>query len=235
MLTFNRKPGDKGRPIMHLVRMAKDGSLQSDLAVSERFVPTQLGIFPTGEFIVVGRREVGPVGHEVLEPFTGVFDHAGKLVTRIELKGDSDLKSKLTKTDPTALGVKDSPVKAMDLGALAVGPDGLAYLMRYTTPTEISVIAADGQVLKDFKVEAPVPGQNPVGFQVGEGGIAIRYAGTMEQPRLVKLVSRSDGSQTALYDVGEFGNAFACYSSTGTFSFLTTRTKKLSVQTAIAQ
>lgn len=204
----------------------KDGNYRSHIPIDEEIVPTQLVAFATGDFLLAGRKEKRTKEGVSSRPFVGVFDREGKKVKDLSLEGEERFAKEMSDVGNKGPAGNES-FQAIDLSRLVLGPEGNAYLMRFTSPPQLHVIDPSGNVVKSFRIDPPLPGMLSYGIQASANYIAVRFRPpTGGGGVLIKTVSPLTGEQINLFSTDVSG-AFACYTAPDRFHFLTSRKKRM--------
>jgi len=139
---------------------------------SDSFLPYQIVVFTTGDFLLSGIR-----GADKMRPYTAVFNSAGKLITSIYEAEDAELKQK-TEDSKTHVAFSNAPQYGNSFvtsGDAVLGSDGNAYLLRAGDPALIYVISNKGEVLRKLKVAAPSPGLVAERLKASSGNLAVIF------------------------------------------------------------
>jgi len=95
------------------------------------------------------------------------------------------------------------------------------YVVRWTDPARIYAISSGGEVVRAFELKAEMDGEKPGAVIAGPGKLAIQFPGSSEDPRSMVHVADLEGRLSGAYDSTGLGVAFACYSESERFTFLT--------------
>lgn len=189
------------------------------------FVPDQLALFPTGEFLASGKK-LGEKQKVSGQPFTAIFGRNGEMVKEVRLPGDIGAAKKDVPAEagsaPT--GEHGDVNEAISLGQAVPAEDGNVYLMRAASEPLVYVISPGGEVLRRMVVRPPSDGLRPETMKVAGGKVAVlfggRKAGEKGWNSIVAVVDAETGEKFADYRASpELGGALACYSPNG-FTFL---------------
>lgn len=212
----------------YIARFHHDGQFDSAVKLDTKVFPTTMAVFPSREFLVSGIVP-GSAGLKDGKPFTGIFDWSGELVTNVGLPGDVTLgadqagakkreNAKQTNEPRKFFDTEADPALPVTLGAVEVGDDGSAYLMRASQPPTVYVVSPSGAVLHHWRLKSPSPDFFPVEMKVSSGRIALAFqensATTESKPGTVYSVYDSvSGDLLAEYGEGQgVVGALACYS-----------------------
>jgi hypothetical protein len=164
--------------VMSVNIFSADGKLKSKTLLDPpAFIPYQLAVFPSGEFLVSGLENVhSRRALAAFKSFTALYTKDGHLQKQFALSEDAEI--------DTAAEIGDSryargPMfgnQAVVAGAARLGVDGNVYLMRRTSPATVYVISSSGELLRTLKIEPPDVGQMPLDMRVAEGRIAIQFS-----------------------------------------------------------
>jgi hypothetical protein len=223
--------GKKKRPELYLVKYGKNGSVDRKEKVDFRATVSNLAVFGDGSLLIAGRRENND---SVQLPWTAIVSSSGAVKKEITLEDDREIQQKLKDYDPAkTTSAQDAPTKAIDLGFVDSGPDGLVYLMRYAEPYMIYVIDSEGSTVRRLNIEPPAPGYTPKGMHVTDGMLAVLFVpGFPGPPRIMKVFHSVSGDDFAQYEVTDVGGVFGCFTQDLKFTFLSAREKKLTIQIA---
>ncbi|HKT12125.1 MAG TPA: hypothetical protein VJW77_09915 [Terriglobia bacterium] len=211
----------------YVARFQRDGQFDSAIKLDSKVFPTALAVFPSREFLMSGIVP-GSAGLKDGKPFTGIFDLSGELVRSVRLPGDVKLGSgpagakkdngKKTSEPRKFFDAQADPAIPLTLGAVDVGDDGNAYLMRASQPPTVYVVSPSGDVLRQWRLKAPSPDFFPVAMKVSSGRIALAFqensVAAGSKPAIVYSVYDSlSGDFLAEYGEGDgVVGALACYS-----------------------
>jgi hypothetical protein len=222
--------GFGGKGDRYVVSFNPDGTVRSAVKLQTGFpwFAREIASFPSGGFLVAGERErlPGKTDDSTHEPFTGIFDSNGKLVTEVRFEDDTRLhrlaeEGDLDYVSPTA----PTNNRAVTHGAVETGPDGNVYVMRASFPVIIYAVSPSGKVLRRFTVDPGDRNFIPLApLHISGNGIAVLFHDDPETKQLVKIISLG-GAEIASYSTGAGiespGPTMACYSSQGEqFTFL---------------
>ena len=204
---------------VHILSYAKNGTLNSRVKLDrEFFVPYQVAVFRTGEFLVSGIK-----GHHNRTPYTAVFRPDGKLVKEVyEAEGEDSRKRAEAGERGYSPDYMDYSNDFVTHGDIAIGADGNAYLLRASAPALVYVISSKGVVARKLHIEAP-----------GSGLVSARVKAA--DKLVIVFVNRSSGDGEIVeadYSGNRIGTVtptdqklhlrlLGCYSSKG-FTFLGT-------------
>ena len=200
----------------------KDGSYKSSVRLDAGYEITtvsQAAPFPSGQLIVTGLTTHGDPTTTVKTPFTGIFAANGVLLKEISLSDDKAIHDMAANGDPRVVDKPGAGTNsAIERGALSVGPDGNAYIMRRLSPAIIYVVSAGGEVIRRFTVTAGEGKENymPADMHVSPRGIAVLFHESLTNNQVIKVVDL-EGHHLASYEderVGgklSLGISFACY------------------------
>jgi hypothetical protein len=230
----------KGKDELDIVAFGPDGKYDSTIKLDLLFMPGQLAVFRSGEFLVSGEKideNRQPVG----EPFTALFSRNGRLVKELSLP--EDVKKEVDSSQEEKSDAASTPVKqesgefarAISLGHAAPADDGNIYLMRATSTPLVYVISPAGTVLRRLTVEPPSRNSTPVAMKVAGGRLAVlfaQYYPTADfQQHLLSLINAETGEAIAHYvSTPEIGGALACYTPDGLIFLAGTKTGDLVIR-----
>lgn len=221
----------KNKDELDLVSFRKDGEYDSAAKVELLFIPAQVVVFPSGEFLASGvgvpNKEGGPVG----EPLTAMFDRNGRLITKVARGAGTTSEQQQSKAQPGQLPPQVSLAKA------EVGDDGNVYLMGSAVRPTVLVISPAGKVVRRLELRPPSPAAKPWAMKVGGGKIIIEFTETDNHGQQAttgfSAYDAEDGNLSAEYvSPPELGGALACYSPNG-FTFLSARNGHFAIIKAV--
>jgi hypothetical protein len=207
-----------GKWPIYLVTFDKAGDYKSKLELGQNISPSQLVVFPKGEFMVSGTE---PETHDAKgpkKPLTVLFDHNGKFLKNIAFEDDEHIAKAGAAGDTDYVASVNGPNRAITMGDVTIGADGNAYLMRRMNPTVIYVISPAGEVVQRLRIDPGNPEMTPHAIHAAKGRLVLMYsvAGTVK----LIVVDPGTGDVLARYDSApDLGATFAC-SSEKDFVFL---------------
>jgi hypothetical protein len=216
---------------VYVVNFDKDGSSKSEIKLDEEFIPFQLAVFKSGEFLLAGLKYDNPALAGTERPFAAIFASNGKLLRKVSLEDDNNIMEAARRGD---IGVVSpiNPVvnRALNLGEALASNDGNVYLLRRLSPAIVYAISPAGKVVRRITVDTP-RGVMPTAMQVSGNRLAIDFWDNDTESGTIKLVDTQTGNELASYEYGaSLGPMFACYSSEQeNFSFLTVDQDKLTL------
>jgi len=224
---------------------SSDGKFKSAVKLQPGFpfVPSKLAVFPGGQYLISGL-EYDKVKTSAMWPFTGIFAPDGRLVKELELEDDTTLHD-MAATGDARVTSPFNPLgnRAISNGQVQVGPDGNAYLMRWTSPAIVYVISADGEVSRRFTID---PGEStlfPFTMQVARNRIAVLF-GDSQRGDMIMTVADLEGHEIANYDLPRDDSeqmktgltvAFACYMENPTRFLFIGSNEKMRLQLLVAE
>jgi hypothetical protein len=228
LLSINDKEGKRSIAVLEF---ADEGRSASLTRVDARFLPRQLALFLSGQFLLSGAWKSDPPqgktgkaaeSEREQKPFIGIFDRKGKLVQEVLLPRDVhfDTGPKQDEQRPENL-----PGTAIDLSRTLTGDDGSIYFLRAGPNPTIYVISPAGEILRYFSIKPPTEhAANPSAF-LGAGRLVFDFyePRPQETPRtrlIFLVVDAQTGEELWLYEPAKdlFGIP-ACYSGQD-FTFL---------------
>jgi hypothetical protein len=194
-----------------------DGTRESSLPLERPpvpFWPSQLAVFRSGEILVSGMQI-----RTTYKASTAIFDSTGHLVKQLVLDGDAAIENAIA--EDTDAQKRNS--WAIDTSVAITGDDGLAYLMRATSPglpVTVYAISPDGEVVHQIVVRAPSPKAGPNwGIRVGKNRLAVQFTQSCGgassdscRPQTYTVVDATTGKQLAVYEAAkEAEGTMACF------------------------
>ena len=207
----------KGKQI---VSFDANGEYHSTVKLEGAFLPEQLAVNSSGAFLVGGYKEQKD-NRATGTPFTGIFDHSGRLIKELELLGD------LKPSKDAADKQKGAPLDpAISMSNVVAVDDGNFYLMRASTPPVVYVIAPDGSVAHQLKINPPGLGFAAGVMKAGGGKVVVEFyraaKGQTPAEQVYSVLDATTGDRFANYVLPPempHGGAFACYTPNG-FTFI---------------
>jgi hypothetical protein len=196
-----------------LVVFDEEGNYDSVIRLDNLLAPRQLAVFPSGEFLISGER-LDEEQRGTGQPFTAIFDRAGRLMKELELPDDieeqrEELRSAVDprmeqqtagdqlpapKPQGQAVPAQTNPLPskteqfqlALSRGKAVAADDGNIYLMRAISPPVIYVIAPGGGVARRLSLKPPDPDALPLEMKVAGGRVAMMFVTPDTKGRLTK-------------------------------------------------
>lgn len=134
------------------------------------FLPYQVAAFDSGEILVSGIHD--RLNHT---PITAVFDATGNPLKTIYEPEDESARRKADARDSEYVLPAGSSNSFVTHGDIAIGSDGNAYLLRYTSPALIYVISHRGEVLRKLHIESPSAGMRAHALTAADGQLAVTF------------------------------------------------------------
>lgn len=158
---------------------ASDGSFRSAIKLEAGFpwVPTTLGLFPSGDLLVAGlRRGVNSEKKPVSWPFTGVFSRDGRLVREVKFEDDPMIDSMAASRDSRVVSLSNPfSNHAVEYGQAETATDGYVYLMRWLSPAILYAVSPGGDVVRRFTVDPGDPDYRPMAMHLSSNRLAILF------------------------------------------------------------
>lgn len=230
-----------------ILSFSDDGGFRFATKLEPVFTPSHLAVFPTGDFLVYGWKEIkdgAPVAGKTppdaapppaatetgrrqpppVEPFVALLDRTGRVLKEIALSGRED-----SKGAGGSAGAKGIPSSEISLGEVLAGDDGNIYLMmRKGSGPWIYVVSAAGEILRSFDVRPP--GQNYEEMSMGcsaGGKLVFEFERKLDDRRtdwknaIFSIVDGETGSRELDYESSAgIGGGMACYSPNDGFTVL---------------
>src|ERR1039458_2777477 len=215
----------------YVLMFNRDGTCRSEVKLDTpfSFVPYQIVVFPSGTMLAAGLRWSADREVKAMWPFTALFSSNGSIVKELVLPDDVAIHKLGAEGDPRVTRpTNPSSNSAVARGAMRLGSDGNAYLMRRLSPAIVYSISESGSVVRRFTVDPGDPGFMPSSMQTAGDRLVVLFRNAQSNRTLLKVVDLA-GHDAAEYvdpmDGGRphLGLAFACYSnSPDRFTFLST-------------
>lgn len=212
-----------------LVSFASDGKYESAKVLAPLFMPSQVAVFASGEFLVSGLKLSQKEGAPPDKPFVSLFDRNGVLIKEVVLSDNVESQKPRDETER-------SPVfSAVSLGTAINADDGNIYLMRRTSNPVIFVVSHTGRVVRRLVIAAPAENSRPITMKVAAGKVAVMFEESKPASRraeqIVFIADAETGEGLAEYhSTPGIGGALACYTP-NRFTFIgSTQDGHLAVQ-----
>jgi hypothetical protein len=231
---------DTSRPYVLIFK--NDGSYKSAIKLDSGFKwqPATLAVFAHGEMLVTGQQYAKVNGTFLPAiPFTGIFSADGRLLKRLDMNGDGELKDAAlaSKAPPSAIPSDHT----ITWGRAAAARDGNIYLMRWTTPAKIDAISPGGEIVRSFTVDSGMKCLMPRQIHASGNRLAIWFVDFNSPESVVKIVDL-EGNEIATYQAQRSNKnhflEFGCYAAVPErFTFLSNDEKlgKIQLQEAEAR
>lgn len=208
------------KPRIYVLHFSADGSPYSPTLLDADFEVYTFAAFPDGNFLVSGVKRDVRNANDRGRNFTAVFSADGRELAQLSFQEQQrSAKARARNADTDDAG-KSSPT--LDLAEAEVGSNGNLYVMRFSSPALIYVIASSGKIIQTFKIYAPLSGAMPSAFHVSGNQLAISFWNEENQSSTVVVADAQTGRKIASYaDLTGLGTTLACYSANdGVFTFL---------------
>jgi hypothetical protein len=208
------------KPRIYVLHFSSDGSPSSPTLLNADFEVYTFAAFADGNFLVSGvKRDVlnkNDHGHN----FTAVFSADGRELAQLSFPKPLDA-GKAGVGKPNTKDPGDATA-VLDLAEAEVGSDGYLYVMRFSAPALVYVIASSGKIVQTLKITTSLAGALPSAFHVSGNRLAISFWDDQNQRQRVVVADAQTGRKIASYaDPDGLGPSFACYSANeGVFTFL---------------
>lgn len=198
-----------------------DGKRQSSVPLERPpipFFPMQIAVFRSGEMLIAGE-QFNP-GYKAS---TAIYDPSGHLVKQFVLEGDAEIENAIEIGDARYSDAPGKGNKTLGPSVAITGDDGLAYLMRATSPATVYAISASGEVVRKIVVKAPTEmGLPAFGLRVVKSKLAIKFHSRCEgappfdscRGSVYTVVDAKSGQKLADYeapDESDVGGPLGCY------------------------
>ena len=207
---------------VYIVQFGKGGNFKSKTKLeTQGFLdPWHLVVFKSGRFIISGTE-----GKAQRTPYTAVFEQDGKLLKKIYEPEDDDARDKAESGNPEFTHNADTGNRFIDLGDMALGSDGYAYLLHGTSSALLYVISPAGEVVRKMRIGADSSGLAFRSIEMRGDRLAIGLARfgrieihvmDLEGTPVERFVMNTDKSELP---------RLACYDTRG-FTLITTGSKR---------
>ncbi len=220
-----------GKPVknsaeIHILAFDEEGDFDSGTQLAALFYADHIVVLADGNFLVAGSKPIEQaegddsprtseeIELEPVEPYTAIFDRAGRIVTELTFEADAKLRA-----PDSAQPAQTVPVGAISSGKVVSGYDGSLYVMRAAAKPLIHVLSPAGALLRTLEITPP--SEKATLLDVRSGGPArllLMFAEKIGPGRwntarsIFSLVDAETGER--LYDYQstlEVGGIFACY------------------------
>jgi hypothetical protein len=208
------------KPRIYVLHFSSDGSPSSSSLLDADFEVYTFAAFAEGDFLVSGVKRDVQNKNDRGRNFTAVFSADGRELAQLsfqEPQASSTAQAKRTNANDAR-----KPAPTLDLAEAEVGSDGNLYVMRFSSPALVYVIAPSGKIMKTIKVASALADALPSAFHVSGNQMALSFWNEEKQTQTVVVADAQTGRKIASYaDPGGLGPSFACYSANdGVFTFL---------------
>jgi hypothetical protein len=219
-----------------------DGSCHSKIKLDTTFSfqPYQFVVLPSGAMLVSGLRWSAQDRAHL--PYLGLFSASGSVLKEVDLADESSLEEPTVGTSPIpAARDTSSSDPTVTRGEVQLAADGIAYLMRSGSPTQIYAISQGGVVVRRFTIDPGDSRLTPAQMHVAGNRIAILFLDPKPGSKrtLLKIVDLHGNPMAEYTQIQKDGRpallpTLACYSfPPDRFSFLATpREGKLTIEIA---
>jgi len=215
----------------YILRFDADGSYQSKYLVPSPFRIQRIAAFPSGDFLVLGRKLPQPGSQTSMnsDPLVGIFDIGRQAVREVRIKGD--IGPRTARGNESTRGAESGNSNAdreyesaLTMSSVMLGGDGNIYLTRRSPKGPVFAISAGGRVSHTIHL---VPPQGAVlhSVQVGSRELAAEYRefssdGTTVLATILELIDLHTGKVNAHFRAPLSFGSFACYQDGREFTFL---------------
>ena len=208
------------KPRIYVLHFSSDGSPSSPTLLDADFEVYTFAAFANGNFLVSGVKRDVQNKNDRGRNFTAVFSADGRELAQLSFQAPQESAKASAKKANTNYAEKATP--GLDLAEAEVGSDGNLYVMRFSSPVLVYVIAPSGKIMKTIKVSSPLTGALPSAFHVSGNRLALSFWNDENQRQTVVVADAQNGRKIASYaDPTGLGPSFACYSANdGVFTFL---------------
>ena len=208
------------KPRIYVLHFSSDGSPSSPTLLNADFEVYTFAAFANGNFLVSGVKRDVQNKSDRGRNFTAVFSADGRELAQLSFQATQE--SAKASTGKASPNDAEKAAPGLDLGEAEAGRDGNLYVMRFSSPALVYVIAPTGNIMKTIKVSSPLPGALPSAFHLSGNRLALSFWNEESQRQTVVVVDAQTGRKIASYaDPTGLGPSFACYSANdGVFTFL---------------
>ncbi len=208
------------KPRIYVLRFSSDGSPSSPTLLDADFEVYAFAAFADGNFLVSGVKRDVQNKNDRGRNFTAVFSAGGRELAQLSFQAPQESAKASAKKANTNDAEKATP--GLDLAEAELGSDGNLYVVRFSSPALVYVIAPSGKIMKTIKVSSPLLGALPSAFHLSGNRLALSFWNDENQRQTVVVADAQTGRKIASYgDPTGLGPSFACYSANdGVFTFL---------------
>ncbi len=212
------------KPRIYVLRFSSDGSPSSPTLLDADFEVYTFAASADGNFLVSGVKRDVQNKNDRGRNFTAVFSADGRELAQLSFQAPQQAAKASARKANTGvlLAVAEKATPGLDLAEAEAGSDGNLYVMRFSSPALVYVIAPSGKIMKTIKVSSPLPGAVPSAFHLSGNRLALSFWNDENQSQTVVVADAQTGRKIASYsDPTGLGPSFACYSANdGVFTFL---------------
>ena len=208
------------KPRIYVLHFSSDGAPASPTRLDADFEVYTFAAFANGNFLVSGVKRDVQNKNDRGRNFTAVFSADGRELAQLSFQVPQE-SAKASARKESANDAEKAP-PGLDLAEAEVGSDGNLYVMRFSSPALVYVIAPSGKIMKTIKVSSPLAGAVPSAFHLSGNRLALSFWNDENQSQTVVVADAQTARKIATYaDPTGLGPSFACYSANdGVFTFL---------------
>ena len=224
-----------------------DGGFQFATKVEAKFTPSRIAVFPSGQFLLFGWREIRgaapalrkapaagagskgttEVARRVLPPveaLAAVIDRGGRMMKEVSLGPGAESPER-----PGSGGGNGVPSAEISLGEAVAGDDGNIYLtLRAPSAPRVYVISPAGTILRSFEVRPPGVKDQEISMGYSAGGkLVFEFQHPIDdritdwRNAIFSIVDAETGVRELDYQSSaDIGGGLSCYSPNDGFTFL---------------
>jgi hypothetical protein len=156
----------------YIAEFDDEGKFKSKTRLPGWFVVMHIGVFASGEFLIVGHNTVGKTLRKGY--FVAIFSSSGQLLRYVDLQTDDKTEAMTEAGDPNYANTSTpEPLdRTFEHGRIRSLDDGNVYFLRRTSPATIYAINSGGEVVRTLTVDAG--NMFPSDFEYSNGYFAVR-------------------------------------------------------------
>lgn len=219
---------EKSRPAgrLYVISVDSKGSASTPIEVQSDVKARQIGVFQSGEFLILGRQNDSE-GHS--RPFIGIFGPDGSLRKKIKLEKDPSALSGENPDNTSGSAQRGLPANTIiALTKVEAAPQGNLFIMRYSPNGPVYSVNAAGEVLSRFSLNAVSDSVTPLSIKAYDERIVVEMIRKDDpnQSRVSEVIlyelDRTSGQPVAQYRHSDprIGTALACADTTS-YVFIT--------------
>ncbi len=193
-----------------------DGSLRSETAFDQEFIPSLLVPFPNGDFFASGVMLKDAQDGVSESALAGIFNSDAKLVRHLQ-KDSGKSAGK-----PSDADVSQETATAFDGGIAKLGNDRNVYVLLLGERARIAVVNQSGRIVREIKLQEPFETDVAHDMWISGNRILVVYEGEADNPKdayVYVLYDAQSGEVIRVYRP-EFSGTVACFQDGQTLSVL---------------
>jgi hypothetical protein len=211
---------------VNILRYSDDGEYKGVVTLGRDIHPSRLGVFPSGEFLVIGTKTLTdkPQAAKEYSTVTEIYDQSGRFIKPVIFRvGEFGLNKK-----GSSFAQK---TESIGLAQVESGPDGV-YVLLYGAQPTLFVISSAGEVERRLPLSTPGKEFKPATLRVSSGRIMVEFVNQPQSGNGIYYYVTYDsntGDQLARYETEGPSGIFCCYDWNVGFTFLSSESNGQSV------